>query len=186
MSPEIVGILVLIILFIFLFAGMPIGFGMALTGFFGFAYLWGFDASLKQLPLTVYSNVASFSLSVIPLFVVMGHFAVVSGGTEGAYQAANLLFKRLSGGLAIATIGACAGFAACSGSSIACAATMTKVALPEMLRYGYDSKLASGVIAAGGTLGILIPPSVPMIVYAIITEASIGKLFMAGIFRVSC
>jgi tripartite ATP-independent transporter DctM subunit len=120
-------------------------------------------------------------MSVVPLFIVMGHFAFASGVTEDAYDAAHMVLGRLPGGLAMTTIGASAGFAACTGSSLASAATMTKVALPEMLRYKYDHKLATGSIAAGGTLGILIPPSVPMIVYAIITETSVGKLFIAGI-----
>jgi C4-dicarboxylate transporter DctM subunit len=181
MSPEIAGVLGLLILFVLLFAGMPIGLGMALVGFLGFAYLWGVDASLVQIGLTSYSSVAAQAMSVVPLFIVMGHFAFASGVTEDAYDAAHMVLGRLPGGLAMTTIGASAGFAACTGSSLASAATMTKVALPEMLRYKYDHKLATGSIAAGGTLGILIPPSVPMIVYAIITETSVGKLFIAGI-----
>jgi C4-dicarboxylate transporter DctM subunit len=181
MAPEIVGIIGLLLLFVLLFAGMPIGLGMALVGFGGFAYLWGLDSSLVQIGLTSYASVAAQAMSVVPLFIVMGHFAFASGLTENAYDAAHMALGRLPGGLAMSTIGASAGFAACTGSSLASAATMTKVALPEMLRYKYDYKLATGSIAAGGTLGILIPPSVPMIVYAIITETSIGRLFIAGI-----
>lgn len=181
MSPEIVGVIGLLILFVLLFAGMPIGLGMALMGFLGFAYLWGLDASLVQIGVTSYTSVAAQAMSVIPLFIVMGHFAFASAVTKDAYDAAHMALGRLPGGLAMSTIAASAGFAACTGSSLASAATMTKVALPEMLRYKYDHKLATGSIAAGGTLGILIPPSVPMIVYAIITETSIGKLFIAGI-----
>jgi len=182
MSPEIVGIIGLLILFVLLFAGMPIGLGMALMGFVGFAYLWGLDGSLFQLGVVSYTSVAAQAMSVVPLFIVMGHFAFASGVTENAYDAAYMALGRLPGGLAMSTIGASAGFAACTGSSLASAATMTKIALPEMLRYKYDPKLATGSIAAGGTLGILIPPSVPMIIYAIITETSIGRLFVAGIF----
>jgi C4-dicarboxylate transporter DctM subunit len=182
MSPEIAGAIGLLILFVLLFAGMPIGFGMALMGFLGFAYVWGIEGSLYQLGVTSYSSVAAQAMSVVPLFIVMGHFAFASGLTENAYDAAYMALGRLPGGLAMSTIGASAGFAACTGSSLASAATMTKVALPEMLRYKYDHKLATGSIAAGGTLGILIPPSVPMIIYAIITETSIGRLFMAGVF----
>lgn len=181
MSSEWIGIIGLLILFVLLFAGMPIGFGMALMGFLGFAYLWGVDGALSQLGLIPYSSVAAHAMSVVPLFIVMGHLAFASGLTENAYDAAHMAFGRLPGGLAMSTIGASAGFAACTGSSLASAATMTKVALPEMQRYKYDSQLATGSIAAGGTLGILIPPSVPMIVYAIITETSIGRLFMAGV-----
>ncbi|MCJ7764169.1 MAG: TRAP transporter large permease subunit, partial [Dehalococcoidales bacterium] len=182
MNPEIVGVIGLLMLFVLLFAGMPIGLGMALMGFLGFAYLWGLDSALVQIGLTAYNSVASQAMSVVPLFVVMGHFAFASGITKNAYDAAHMALGRLPGGLAMSTIGASAGFAACTGSSLASAATMTKVALPEMLRYKYDPKLATGAIAAGGTLGILIPPSVPMIIYAIITETSIGRLFMAGVF----
>jgi C4-dicarboxylate transporter DctM subunit len=182
MHQELAGILGLLVLFLLLFIGMPIGFGMALMGFIGFAYIWGLNAALYQVGLVAYSSVASQAMSVVPLFIVMGHFAFASGLTENAYTAAHLALGKLPGGLAMSTIGASAGFAACTGSSLASAATMTKVALPEMLRYKYDPKLATGTIAAGGTLGILIPPSVPMIVYAIITETSIGRLFMAGVF----
>jgi C4-dicarboxylate transporter DctM subunit len=181
MSPEIAGVVGLLVLFVLLFAGMPIGIGMALVGFGGFAYLWGLDSALTQIGLTTYASVAAQAMSVVPLFIVMGHLAFASGLTENAYDAAHMALGRLPGGLAMSTIGASAGFAACTGSSLASAATMTKVALPEMLRYKYDPKLAAGSIAAGGTLGILIPPSVPMIVYAIITETSIGRLFIAGI-----
>jgi C4-dicarboxylate transporter DctM subunit len=181
MSPEVAGVIGLLILFVLLFAGMPIGLGMALMGFLGFAYLWGLDASLFQVGLTSYSSVAAQAMSVVPLFIVMGHFAFASGVMDDAYDAAHMILGRLPGGLAMTTIGASAGFAACTGSSLASAATMTKISLPEMLRYKYDPKLATGSIAAGGTLGILIPPSVPMIIYAIITETSIGRLFIAGI-----
>jgi C4-dicarboxylate transporter DctM subunit len=181
MSPEIIGTIGLLFLFILLFAGMPIGLGMAFIGFVGIAYLLNINAAVHQLALVPFSRAASYSLSVVPLFILMGHFAFISGITESFYDTAHALLARLRGGLAMSTIAACAGFAACTGSSFAGAATMTKIALPEMKRYKYDMALATGTIAAGGTLGILIPPSNAMIFYSLITEASIGKLFIAGI-----
>jgi C4-dicarboxylate transporter, DctM subunit len=180
-SPEIVGLIGLVILFVLLFLGMPIGVGLAFTGFFGFAYFFGFQGALNQLATVPFSSAASYSMVVVPLFILMGDFAYRSGMTKHAFNTAYALFGRLPGGLAISTIGACAAFAACTGSSIASAATMTKVAFPEMNRYKYDSALATGAIAAGGTLGILIPPSNAMIFYGLITDASIGKMFIAGI-----
>jgi C4-dicarboxylate transporter, DctM subunit len=180
-SPEIVGLIGLVFLFVLLFLGMPIGVGLAFTGFFGFAYFFGFQGALNQLSSVPFSSAASYSLIVVPLFILMGDFAYRSGMTREAFKTAYALFGRLRGGLAISTIGACAAFAACTGSSIASAATMTKVAFPEMSRYKYDSALATGAIAAGGTLGILIPPSNAMIFYGLVTDASIGKMFIAGI-----
>jgi C4-dicarboxylate transporter, DctM subunit len=181
MSPEIVGLIGLVFLFVLLFLGMPIGVGLAFTGFFGFAYFFGFQGALNQLGTVPFTSAASYGMVVVPLFILMGDFAYRSGMTREAFKTAYALFGRLPGGLAISTIGACAAFAACTGSSIASAATMTKVAFPEMNRYKYDSALATGAIAAGGTLGILIPPSNAMIFYGLITDASIGKMFIAGI-----
>jgi C4-dicarboxylate transporter DctM subunit len=181
MSPETIGIIGLLCLFLLLFAGMPIGLGMAFIGFVGIAYLFSINAAVHQLALVPFSTAAHYSLSVVPLFILMGQFAFSSGITESFYDTAHALLARLRGGLAISTIAACAGFAACTGSSFAGAATMTKIALPEMKRYKYDMALATGTIAAGGTLGILIPPSNAMIFYSLITNASIGKLFIAGI-----
>ena len=181
MSPEIIGVCGLVFMFILLFAGMPIGLGMAFTGFLGISYLFDLRGALNQLSLVPFSASAHYTLSVVPLFILMGHFAFASGITEDFYDAAHALLARLRGGLAISTVAACAGFAACTGSSFAGAATMTKIALPEMQRYKYDPALATGTIAAGGTLGILIPPSNAMIFYALITDASIGRLFIGGI-----
>jgi C4-dicarboxylate transporter DctM subunit len=181
MSPEIIGVIGLIFMFVLLFAGMPIGLGMAFTGFLGIAYLFDINGALHQLALVPFSSSAHYALSVVPLFILMGHFAFASGITEDFYDTAHALLARLRGGLAMSTIAACAGFAACTGSSFAGAATMTKIALPEMKRYKYDPALATGTIAAGGTLGILIPPSNAMIFYALITDASIGRLFIGGI-----
>jgi len=181
MSPELVGVIGLLCLFVLLFLGMPIGVGLAFVGFLGFSYLFGVDRALFQLGMVPFSSAASYSMVVVPLFVLMGDFAFRSGMTKNAFQTAYALLGRLPGGLAVSTIGASAAFAACTGSSIAAAATMTKVALPEMRRYNYNSALATGSIAAGGTLGILIPPSNSMIFYGLITDASIGKMFIAGI-----
>ena len=181
MSPEVIGIIGLVFMFMLLFAGMPIGLGLAFTGFIGIVYLFDIDGALHQLALVPFRSAAHYSLSVVPLFILMGHFAFISGVTESFYDTAHALLARLRGGLAMSTVAACAGFAACTGSSFAGAATMTKIALPEMKRYKYDMALATGTIAAGGTLGILIPPSNAMIFYSLITDASIGRLFIAGI-----
>ena len=182
MSPETVGIIGFILLFVFMYMGMPIGFCLGFTGFLGEVVLFGLNGALVQLGMVPYANVATFTLCVLPLFVLMGDFAHTSGLTEGAYNFVYRVLGRLPGGLAMTNIGACAIFAACTGSSLASAATFTKVSLPAMRKYKYDDALATGSIAAGGTLAILIPPSNPMIIYAILTGASIGKLFIGGIF----
>ncbi len=168
------------VLLIILFSRMPIAFGMGLTGFLGFAYLVGVGPALGLLKTVPYSTFASHSLSVIPLFILMGAFAFSAGLSKDLYEAAYKVFGNLRGGLAMATVGACACFAAISGSSMATAATMGTVSLPEMKKYNYDPALATGSVAAGGSMGILIPPSVILIIYGIITEQSIGKLFLAG------
>ncbi len=181
MSPEAIGLVGFILMFVFLYMGMPIGFCMGVTGFLGEVVLFGWKGSLTQLAMVPYASVASFTFCVVPLFMLMGELAWASGLTEGAYNFVYKVIGRLRGGLAMSTIGASGIFAACTGSSLASAATFTKVSLPEMRKKGYDTGLATGCIAAGGTLGILIPPSNPMIVYSIITGASIGKLFIAGV-----
>jgi len=159
---------------------MPIGFVMALVGFVGFAYLTGFEPALGLLRTVPYRTFADYGMSVIPLFILMGEFCFFAGLSKDLYDTVHNWLGHLRGGLSMATVGACAGFAAVSGSSLATAATMGKVALPEMKRYKYDDRLATGSIAAGGTIGILIPPSVVLIIYGVITEQSIGKLFAAG------
>jgi tripartite ATP-independent transporter DctM subunit len=180
MTPTITGFVGIGILLIILFSRMPIAFGMGLIGFLGFAYLVGFGPALGLLKTVPYSTFSSHSLSVIPLFILMGAFAFSAGLSRDLYQAAYKWLGHLRGGLAMATVGACACFAAISGSSMATAATMGTVALPEMKKYKYDPALATGAVAAGGSMGILIPPSVILIIYGIITEQSIGKLFLAG------
>jgi len=181
MSFEIVGIIGICILFILLALNMYIGMAMALVGFVGMSYLIGFEAGAHILSIVPFAEGSSYTLSVIPLFVLMGQFAFLSGVSSDIYKTVYIWMGHLRGGLAMATILACSGFAAICGSSLATGATMAMVALPEMKKYGYDDRLATGCIAAGGTLGILIPPSIGFIIYGILTELSIGKLFMAGV-----
>ncbi|MBN1906218.1 MAG: TRAP transporter large permease [Deltaproteobacteria bacterium] len=180
MEPIAIGIIGVIILIILLFSGLPIGVGMALVGVLGFAYLTDMDAALGILRTVPYATFASNSLSVIPLFILMGAFAMSSGMSEALFRAVYRWLGHMKGGVAQATIAACACFAAISGSSLATAVTLGSVALPEMRKYRYDDALATGAVAAGGSMGILIPPSVILIIYGIITEQSIGKLFLAG------
>ena len=161
--------------------GVPIGFTMGMVGLVGSAVMIGIEPSLSMLGQTAFETVVTDDLSVVPLFILMGYFATSSGLSEALFRAFNTWMGHLRGGLALATIGACGGFAAICGSSLATAATMTQVALPEMRRYGYDERLATGAIAAGGTIGILIPPSVILVLYGILTETPIGQLFAAGI-----
>jgi len=179
-SPTAVGLIGIAALFLLIFSRMPVGFVMAIIGFLGFGYLVSFDASMNLIAKDVFSVFSSYNLTVIPLFVLMGQIAYHAGISGRLFDSAYKFIGHLPGGLAIATIGACAGFAAICGSTNATAATMAAVTLPEMRRYNYKPELATGVVAAGGSLGILIPPSVIFIVYGILTEQSIGKLFMAG------
>lgn len=181
MSPEMIGLIGFVSMFVFLFMGMPIGFCMAFVGFAGEIFLFGFDGAVIQLGMVPYATVASFTLCVLPLFMLMGELTHVSGITGSAYTFVYKVLGRLPGGLAMSTVGASAIFAACTGSSLASAATMTKIALPEMQRFNYNTAFATGAVAAGGTLGMLIPPSNPMIIYSILTGASVGKLFIAGV-----
>lgn len=169
------------IVFALLFLGAPIAFGMGLVGFAGFAWLTNWHAALAMLGQISYETTISDDLSVLPLFILMGSFINRAGLGQELYDCANAFLGHRRGGLAMATVAACGGFAAVSGSSMATAATMSKVAMPAMRRYGYADSLAAGSIAAGGTLGILIPPSVIMVLYGIMTSTDIGKLFIAGI-----
>jgi tripartite ATP-independent transporter DctM subunit len=181
MSPEIAGILgICILLFLFLIK-VPIAFAMALVGFAGFAYLADSLAAFNLLAQDFYETFSDYNLSVIPMFILMGSFAYASGISERLYTTTYTWVGALRGGLTIATVLACAGFAAISGSTAATAATMGKIALPEMRKYKYDNTLSTGTVASAGTLGILIPPSTVLIVYGILVEESIGKLFVAGI-----
>jgi tripartite ATP-independent transporter DctM subunit len=180
LDPIIAGVIGTALVFILLFLGMPIAFALMFVGFAGISYLTSIEAALPIAARTVYEVSAYYPYTVIPLFIVMGGFAGSSGMTKELYSTFDKWFRKLPGGLGIATIGACAGFAAVSGSSVATAATMGTVALPEMKRFNYHPRLATGTVAAGGTLGFLIPPSIGFIVYGMLTEQSIGKLLVAG------
>ncbi len=181
MTPTAIGIIGIALLFVLIFTGMPVAFVMIIVGFVGFGYVINFDAAMNLVAKDFLSIFGSQSLTVVPLFVLMGQIAFHSGISKRLFDAAYVFLGHQPGGLAIATIGACAGFSAICGSTNATAATMGAVTLPEMKRFNYRPELATGVVAAGGSLGILIPPSVIFIVYGIMTQQSIGKLFMAGI-----
>lgn len=160
---------------------VPIAFAMGVVGFVGFMLESNFRASISMVARLLIDTSQDYGLSVIPLFILMGLFVNKAGISRELYAASNAFLGHLRGGLAMATIVACGGFAAISGSSLATAATMSKVAMPEMRRFGYSDKLSTASIAAGGTLGILIPPSVILVIYGLLTETSIGKLFVAGV-----
>jgi tripartite ATP-independent transporter DctM subunit len=181
MTPTEAGIYGFIVLVALMFLKIPVGFVMALVGLLGFAFLVSWDAALNLMAQDFSAIFGSYNLTVIPLFVLMGQLAHHSGMSGRLFHAAYRFLGTLPGGLAVATIGACAGFSAICGSTSATAATMAAVALPEMKKYNYDPALATGVVAAGGSLGILIPPSTIFIVYGIMTEQSVGKLFLAGV-----
>ncbi|MFC7703698.1 TRAP transporter large permease [Plastorhodobacter daqingensis] len=168
-------------LFAVLFFGVPLAFGLGLIGFTGFALMTGVLPAGAMSAQIAWDTLSSYSLSVLPLFVLMGNLVNHSGLSRDLYAASNAVVGHYRGGLAMATIVACGGFSAVSGSSLATAATMSQIALPSMRQYGYSDRLSSGAVAAGGTLGILIPPSVIMVIYGSMTETSIGKLFVAGI-----
>ena len=180
MDPLLAGVLGIVMLFILMAAGMPIAFSMGLVGFAGYCYVVGVDAGFSQLESVPYGVGSDYILSVLPLFLLMGQFAFYSGLSQDLYDTSYKWLGHYPGGLAMATVGGCAAFAAVCGSSVATSATMGTVALPAMRKYKYDDRLALGSIAAGGTVGILIPPSIVFILYGVLTEQSIGKLFLAG------
>jgi C4-dicarboxylate transporter DctM subunit len=181
MSPPILGVFGVLCFLGLAILGLPIAFSFATMGLIGISLIQGLGPGLSSLADAAYSETASYILTTIPLFVLMGQFAFHSGISRDLFKAAYKWMGRLPGGLALATTLACTGFAACTGSSVASAATMSTIAFPEMERYRYSPRLSTGAIAAGGTLGILIPPSTIFIIYGIITETSIGDLFIAGI-----
>ena len=181
MNPLHIGILGCVALLLLLFTSMPVAFAMIAVGVAGFAWIVTPQAAFSMVVADLYDTFSSYSLTVIPLFVFMGQVAFHAGISRRLFKTAYTWIGHLPGGLAMATVGACTGFGAICGSGPATAATMASVALPEMRRYGYSDELASGSVAAGGSLGMLIPPSVVFIVYAIMTEQSIGALFLAGI-----
>ncbi|MEM8812471.1 MAG: TRAP transporter large permease [Pseudomonadota bacterium] len=178
MTEALIGLAVLLGL---AFLRVPIAFAMIVVGFAGMAYVGSLRGAMANVGQTAFDAAINYELSVVPLFVLMGNFVARARLSEELYAASNAFLGHRRGGLAMATIVACGGFSAICGSSLATAATMAKVAMPSMRKYGYDDGLASGSIAAGGTLGILIPPSVLLVIYGILTQSSIGKLFAAGV-----
>ncbi|HET6519645.1 MAG TPA: TRAP transporter large permease, partial [Geminicoccaceae bacterium] len=180
MSPA-AGALGLLALIALLALRVPVAVAMGVVGAVGFGLLNGWDAAGFVLGVVPLEAVMPYGLSVVPLFVLMGAFAARAGLSASLYRGVNAFLGHYRGGLALATIGACAAFGAICGSSLATAATMARVALPEMRRYGYRDSLAAGAVAAGGTLGVLIPPSVILVIYALVTEQSIGALFAAAL-----
>lgn len=170
-----------VFLFLLMLIRVPIGIAMGIVGIGGFGFVVGWEPALNLLASSPLRTITDFNLTLIPFFILMGVLATRTGMSRELFRAANATLGSFKGGLGIATVGACAGFAAICGSSVATAATMTDIAYPEMKRAGYSDDVATGVIAAGGTLGILIPPSVVLAVYGYITQQDIGALFIAGV-----
>ena len=181
MSTDAVAVIGFLVLFALMLLRVPVGMAMGLVGVTGFGYIVGGGPTLKMIGQTSMRTVTDYTFGVIPMFLLMGAFVTVSGMSRELFRAANTWLGHLRGGLGFATILACGGFAAISGSSVATAATFSTVAYPEMRRYNYPQSFACGVVAAGGSLGAMLPPSTVLAVYGIITEQDIGKLFVAGI-----
>ncbi len=181
MSDLLIGLLSFPALLLMIFLRVPIGLAMFLAGLVGLMFVTG-DTSLPfaRLKAETYTTFSNYSLSIVPMFLLMGHFATLGGMSQALFKAAEGWLGHRKGGVAMAAVGACAGFGAICGSSLATAATMSRVALPELRRYGYAGGFATATLAAGGTLGILIPPSVVLVIYAILTEQNIAKLFLAA------
>jgi tripartite ATP-independent transporter DctM subunit len=181
LSTDAVAILGFVVLFVLMLLRVPVGMAMGLVGVVGYSYIAGTGPALKLVGQTSMRTVTDYTFGVIPMFMLMGAFVTVSGVSRELFRAANAFIGHLRGGLGVATVLACGGFAAICGSSVATAATFSTVAYPEMRRFGYPQSFSAGVIAAGGTLGAMLPPSTVLAVYAILTQQDIGKLFMAGI-----
>jgi tripartite ATP-independent transporter DctM subunit len=181
MSPDAVAVVGFVALFALMLLRVPVGIAMGFVGLAGFGYLAGPEPALKLLAQSPIRTATAGEFAVIPMFLLMGALASTSGMSRELFRAANSFLGHFKGGLGIATIAACGGFAAICGSSVATAATFSTVAYPEMRRYGYPQSFATGVVAAGGTLGIMIPPSTVFAVYGLITEQDVGKLFIAGV-----
>lgn len=182
MSPTLIGITGIMIMLVLFLSRMPVAYVMALIGFLGFSFMVSGSAALSLLARNVYDVFSSYGLTTIPLFIFMGQLAFNSGISRRLYDTAYKYLGSTRGGLAMATVSACTAFGAVCGSSPATAATMATVGLPEMKRYDYADELSTGCVASGGGLGMIMPPSVVLIVYGILTEQSIGALFVAGIF----
>jgi tripartite ATP-independent transporter DctM subunit len=181
LDPDLIAIGGFVVLFALCAIRIPIGVAMGIVGVGGFSMIIGFEPALRQLSLSAFRSATTETFGLVPMFLLMGAIATASGMSTELFKAANTWLGHRRGGLAIATITACGGFAAICGSSVATALTMTRVALPEMRSRGYSDALSTGTIAAGGTLGILIPPSIVLAIYGLITEQDIGKLFIAGV-----
>src|SRR6187549_10655 len=181
MSTDAVAIIGFVSLFVLMLLRVPVGMAMGLVGVVGFGSIVGTGPALKMVGQTSMRTVTDFNFAVVPMFLLMGAFATTSGMSRELFRAGNAFLGHLRGGLGIATIAACGGFAAICGSSVATAATFSRVAYPEMRRFGYPQSFATGVIAAGGTLGIMIPPSTVFAIYGLITQQDVGKLFIAGV-----
>ena len=182
MDPTLIGIIGIIIMLALFMTRMPVAYVMTLVGFVGFSFMISTKGGLNLLSRNIYEAFSSYGLTTVPLFILMGQFAFNSGISRNLYDTAYKFFGYTRGGLAMATVTACTAFGAVCGSSPATAATMATVGLPEMRRYNYNDELASGAVASGGGLGMIMPPSVVLIVYGVLTEQSIGALFVAGIF----
>ncbi len=180
MNEFVLGIGACVFLIFFFFTGVEIAFGIAMIGIAGYTLLSGFDAAFSLMVQDFFDVLSAYSLTVVPLFMLMGQIAYNAGIAKRLYDAAYKLVGRVPGGLAMATVVAATLFKAMCGSTLATAATFSSVAVPEMTRYGYGKKLSTGIVASVGTIGILIPPSITMIIYGIMTEQSIGRLFLAG------
>ena len=181
MSTDAIALLGFVSLFILMLLRVPVGMAMGLVGVTGYAWISGFEPAMKLVGQTAMRTVTDYTFGVIPMFMLMGTLVSASGVSRELFKAANSMIGHLRGGLGVATVVACGGFAAICGSSVATAATFSSVAYPEMRRFNYPQSFATGVIAAGGTLGAMLPPSTVLAVYAILTQQDIGKLFMAGI-----
>src|SRR5436305_241416 len=181
MSNDLIAVIGFIALFVLMMLRVPVGMAMGLVGVTGYSVIVGPGPALKLVGQTSLRTVTDYTFGVIPMFMLMGAFVSVSGLSREMFKAADAFLGHLRGGLGIATVVACGGFAAICGSSVATAATFSTVAYPEMRRFGYPQSFSTGVIAAGGTLGAMLPPSTVLAVYAILTQQDIGKLFMAGV-----
>ena len=181
MDPLTIGCLGCVAFVALIFLRVPIAYGMAIVGTTGLFFVYDAAAVFKFVPFEMFSQTSSFTLAALPLFLLMGYIAFHADLARDSYEAAKAWFGRVPGGLAVGTVYGCAIFGACSGSSLATCAVFSKISVPEMIRSGYNRKLSLGVVAAGGGLDVLIPPSIIMVVYGVMTETSIGQLLIAGI-----
>src|SRR5512139_992158 len=181
MSEITIGILALVLLLLLFSTGIELGFAMAIVGFIGFAYLNGIRPAMQLVGRDIYDVITNYGYTVFPLFILMGQIGFNAGIAVRLYDAAHRFIGHVPGGLAMATVMGATGFKTICGSSAATAATFASVAIPQMERYGYDRKLSTGIVATVGSLGCILPPSVVLILLGILTEQSIGQLFLAGV-----